>query len=77
MKIEDLIEKIEFEFEDVPKGFIKPSTEFTAIENWGSMHSLILIALADTEYDVVITGGDLKGLNSVQDLFNLIVKKSV
>ena len=77
MKIElkELIEKLEFEFEDVPKGSIKASTNFKEIENWGSMHVLILIALADVEFGVQLSGADLKGLETVQDFLDLINSK--
>lgn len=74
--IENLIEKLQFEFEDVAPGTIQPDTAFDTLENWGSMHVLLLIALADTEYEVQLTGADLKGLKTVRDLFDLIVQKS-
>ena len=72
VKIEDLIEKLEEEFEEIEAGSIKPETEFTDIENWGSMHALIIIALIDMEYDVTLTGHDLKKMRTVQDLFGII-----
>lgn len=75
MKIEDLIEKLEIEFDEVPKGSINPTSEFEAIENWGSMHALIIIALVDTEYEVTITGADLKTMRTVQDLFNIVQER--
>ena len=71
----ELIDKLETEFDEVPKGSIKPDSKFEMIEDWGSMHSLILIALADTDYDVVITGEDLMKINTVQDLFNLLLER--
>ena len=75
MKIAELIEKLEDEFDEIPKGSIKPDSEFETIENWGSMHALIIIALADTEYDVTISGADLKKLKTAQDLFDLIQER--
>jgi len=72
VKIEDLIEKLEEEFEEIEVGSIKPETEFTDFENWGSMHALIIIALIDMEYDVTLTGHDLKKMRTVQDLFGII-----
>jgi len=75
MDIGDFIQKIEAEFEDIPKGTIKPSTILSHIEGWGSMHALIVVALADTEYDVSIKGEELKNSLSVQELFDLIQRK--
>lgn len=73
--LDDLIEKLQNEFEDIPQGSINPGTAFESIDNWGSMHVLVLIALADVEYDVQLTGADLKELKTVQDLFNVLVEK--
>lgn len=72
MEIKGLIEKIEAEFEEVKPGSIQPDTAFTDIEDWGSMHALIIIALIDMEYDVTLTGQDLKEMKTVTDLFEII-----
>jgi len=72
VNVKELIEKLEEEFDEVESGSIKPETEFTDIENWGSMHALIIIALIDMEYDVTLTGQDLKGMKTVMDLFGII-----
>jgi acyl carrier protein len=76
VNIKDLIEKLEEEFDEVEPGFIKPETKFTDIENWGSMHALIIIALIDMEYDVNLTGQDLKVMKTVQDLFRIINERA-
>ncbi|MGZ3882972.1 MAG: acyl carrier protein [Bacteroidia bacterium] len=72
MTVNDFIEKIEDAIEDLPKGYLKPETEYRKSEIWSSMHSLIIIALVDTEYDVVITGEDLRNCRDVNALFDLI-----
>ncbi len=75
MDITAFIQKFEAEFEDIAPGSITPSTKIREIEGWGSMHALIVVALADTEYDVTIMGEELKKVDTIQDLFNLIVSK--
>jgi len=75
MEIGEFIQKFEAEFEDIPKGTVKPSTKISDIEGWGSMHALIVVALADTEYGVTIKGEELKKVQSVQELFDLITRK--
>ncbi len=72
MEINSFIEKLEEEFEDLPKGSLKPQTSFLDIEDWGSMHALIIIALIDTEYDVMLTGEDIKTLTTIEELFKLV-----
>ena len=75
MKIEDFIEKLEEEFDDVEPGVLQPATDFRSIEDWGSMHALIIIALIDTEYDITLTGADLRSVNTIQELFDLVKSK--
>lgn len=72
MNIEDLIEKLEEEFDEVEPGTLKPDTGFRDLEEWSSMHALIIIAMIDTEYDVMLTGEDLTNASTVQDLFDII-----
>lgn len=73
MDINEFIQKLQAEFEDVPAGFIKPETKITDIEGWGSMHALIVIALIDTEYGVTLKGDELRKVQSVQELYDMVV----
>lgn len=72
MEIEDFIKQIEEEIEEFEPGMLKADTNYRDIEDWSSMHALIIIALADTEYDVTITGADLRQCDTVRDLYNLV-----
>lgn len=69
--IDQFIQKLETEFESNP-GSLKPETSFQEIEDWSSMHALIIIALIDTEYDITVTGEDLKSAETIQDLYNIV-----
>jgi acyl carrier protein len=70
--INDLIAKIEVEFETLEPGTLKPQSSFRELKDWSSMHALILIALVDTEYNVTLNGNDLRNLTTVTDLHALI-----
>ncbi|MFZ5553625.1 MAG: acyl carrier protein [Bacteroidota bacterium] len=72
MEIQEFIQKIEAEIEELKPGTLKPETEFTSLEEWSSMHVLIIIALIDTEYGVTITGEDLQKCKSVNDLYQIV-----
>ncbi|PJA09953.1 MAG: acyl carrier protein [Flavobacteriales bacterium CG_4_10_14_0_2_um_filter_32_8] len=69
------IKKIENEFEELPKETLKPETSFRQIDDWSSMHALIIIALIDSEYDVLLSGEDLRTAETIQDLFNIVKTK--
>ena len=72
MKVEDFILKLEQEFEDLPKGKLKPDTDYREVFEWNSVNALILIALVNTEYDVIINADDLRSSKTVNDLFKII-----
>jgi acyl carrier protein len=74
MKIENLILKLEEGFDDLSVK-LQPDTDFKQLDEWSSLHALIIIALVDTEYDITLDGNDLRNLNTVQDLFDLIIEK--
>lgn len=75
MDIQELIIFIEEEFEEVDKGTLSPESSIRDIEGWSSMHALILIALVDNHYDILLTGEELKNALTIQDLFNAILKR--
>jgi acyl carrier protein len=75
MNIQEFISIIEEEFDEVEKGTLTATSSFRQMEGWSSMHALILIALVDNHFDVLLTGEELRGLDTIQDLFNLLESK--
>ena len=76
MSISEFIKKIEGEIEEITPGTLKPDTKYRTMEGWSSMHALIIIALIDTEYNVTITGEDLRNSQTVTDLFTIIKSRT-
>ena len=70
--IEEFIKTLETEFDELEPGTLKPETKFTDLDEWSSMHSLIIIALIDTEYGVTITGEDLMSIKKVEELYDIV-----
>ena len=75
MKIDLFIEQLEEEFDELEPGTLKAETNFKDLDDWSSMYALIIIALIDMEYDVTITGEELKTVETVQQLFDLMKSK--
>jgi len=73
--IKKFIKKIENEFDDLPKESLGPDSSFRDIKDWSSMHALIIIALIDSEYEVLLNGEDLKLAVTIQDLYDIVLKK--
>ncbi|MCX6311094.1 MAG: acyl carrier protein [Bacteroidetes bacterium] len=66
------IRKIESEIEELTPGTLKPETHYRELPEWSSMHALILIALSETEYDVSLSGEDLRKCETLRDVYTLI-----
>jgi acyl carrier protein len=74
--ISTFISKIEAEIDGLPPGTLQPDTNYRDIPEWSSMHALVLIALSETEYNVTLTGDDLRKCSTVQHLYDLINSRS-
>ena len=75
MNIQELINYIEEEFDEIEKATLLPESSIRDIEGWSSMHALILIALVDNHFDILLTGEDLKNALTIQDLHDVIMKR--
>lgn len=72
MTINNFIETLESEFDELEPGTLKADTNFRDLDEWSSMHALIIIALIDTDYDVTITGEDLSNIETVSELYAIV-----
>ena len=71
------LKKVETELDGIPAGTLKAGTHYREIPEWSSMYALVLIALAETEYDVTLTGEDLRKCATFGDLYNTIKNRKV
>lgn len=71
MEIKEFIENVKDQFEDAPDTF-GADTKFRELEDWSSLVSLSIIAMVDDEYDVVIKAADIKNVETVGQLFELV-----
>ena len=51
---------------------ITAETEFKNLDSWSSLVALAVIALADEEYSVKLTGEQIRNSATVKDLFEII-----
>ncbi len=75
MGINEFIAKFANIFDDTDASTLTPETTFRNIEEWSSLSALGLIAMADEEYDVEISGIEIRETQTIQDLFDLISAK--
>jgi len=77
MDIQEFIKKVENEFDDLKPGVLKPESRFADVLDWNSINALTIIALVDSEYDVILTAEDFSKSETVQDIFTIIMSKSM
>jgi len=75
MSLQEFIEKLEIEFEELTPGTLTPETSFKDLDEWSSMHALIIIALIETDCDVTITGEDLSTIETVTQLYEMVTSR--
>ena len=63
------------EFDETPVEAFVPTTEFKTLEEWNSLTALSVISMIDDQYNKTITGADLRGSKTLEDLFNLVASK--
>jgi acyl carrier protein len=75
MNITDFVNNFELQFDDIEPNTITPQTVFRDIPEWSSLTALLIIAMVDSEYDITLTGDNIKQSITVQDLFDVITSK--
>ena len=75
MEIKEFIEKFAEIFDDTDVSTLTPDTKFRELDEWSSLSALGIIALADEEFDVEISGNEMRQANTIQDIFDLISRK--
>ena len=75
MTLNEFIEAFAEEFDDTELSEFKPETEFKTLDEWSSLVALSIIAMVDDNFDKTITGADIRGSKTIEDLYNLIQAK--
>ena len=75
MTLDEFIEKFAAEFDDTAAEEFKADTEFKELDEWSSLTALAIISMIDDEMDIQITGADLRGSKTIEDLYNNVIAK--
>lgn len=76
MKDKNFIENFRMILDEPDSTSISYETKFKELDEWDSLTRLSLIAMVDQKYNVKISSDDIKKVNNLQELENLIkIKK--
>jgi Phosphopantetheine attachment site. len=76
MDISTFLQKFIDLLDDTDSAVINQETVFRDLDEWDSLTALSLIAMADEEYSVKLTGDDIKSATSLNDIFEIIKNKA-
>lgn len=75
MEIKDFTKRLAEVFDDSERLQLTPETYFKELDEFSSMTTLAIIVFADENYDVELSGKEIKDVDTVQDLFDMIKSK--
>jgi acyl carrier protein len=75
MTAPEFLEKFASQFEETDPSSITLETKFREIAEWSSMMALVVIAMVDEEFNVRLTGDDIRSAHTVQDIYNVVTAK--
>lgn len=76
MELKEFIANFADQFDDTDASELTPETKFRELDEWSSLIALSVIAMVDEEYDVALKGDDIRGANTIEDLFNIVKSKA-
>lgn len=75
MEIQEFINNFAAVFDDTDTDTLTPETKFRELNEWSSIAALGVIAMADEEYEVELSGNELREAQTIKDLFDTISAK--
>lgn len=75
MTLDEFVKAFAVELEETPEDMITSATEYKTLDEWGSLTALSIIAMVDETMDKSITGADLRSVNTIEELYNLVISK--
>lgn len=72
MNTDDFIENFADQFDETDLNQFSLETNFRDLDEWDSLIALSVIAMVDSEYNVQISGDDIRGSNTIKDIFTIV-----
>ncbi|MCX6235997.1 MAG: phosphopantetheine-binding protein [Bacteroidia bacterium] len=72
MELGDFIQNFADQFDDTDASTFTAETNFKQLEEWSSLMALSIISMIDEEYNVRMTGNDIRGTSTIGELFNIV-----
>lgn len=75
MEISEFIKNFANQFEETELSAFTPDTKFRELDEWESLLVLAILNMIAKRYNVVLSHKEMKGANTIQELFDLVQSK--
>ena len=75
MTLEEFIKLFAADFDNTAEDVFTAKTNYKSLDEWSSLVALSIISMVDEEFDKRLTGADLRSMDTIEDLYNLILTK--
>jgi acyl carrier protein len=75
MNLKDFAQGFADQFEDSDREKIMESKSIKDLDGWDSLTTMLVIGYIKTDFDKDITATEIRSCETVEDLFNFVVKK--
>lgn len=75
MEKTDFLRLFAEQFDDTPIELFTLQLKYKDLDEWSSVTALSVISMVDDEFDKLITGADLRSVETIEELYDLIQKK--
>ena len=75
MSITTFIGHFAAQFDDTPIGDIQADSAFRDLDEWSSLIGMSIIAMTKEEYNVKLSGEEIRNCVTVDDVYQLVISK--
>ncbi len=75
MNLQEFVVNFANQFDDTELEVFAPETSFRELEEWSSLTGLAVLNMIAKKYEVKITPAELKSVETVEALYNLVASK--
>ena len=75
MTLEEFIKLFAAEFDNTAEDVFTAKTNYKSLDEWSSLVALSIISMVHEEFDKRLTGADMRSMDTIEDLYNLILTK--
>lgn len=75
MNVNEFVTLFAEQFDTLPDVALTPETKFHELSGWTSMTALLVITVIEENFGVLISSNEFRDTKTIQELYDLIMKK--